>query len=342
MNGSVIIDGKTYTIDDSGVELTIPTPTPTTTQEFIISEVNGISASEKDATNPFNLSNLPVKWNASSFMGFYYDMEDSLGQEELNINNINISERNIPVNGLYYNTTPQVKMLSVVKNGFGSNVTAAKLKGLEKTNTNEAFDNGSYQVIGWQGEKYVALNSKVHKLTKPIIEGATTADRKTLVMGDTWHIGEGWAITARSIDAKAYPRQVWLVLSKDGVKKDERFVSQGYIYNYLENNISNETNVPVFITYVDSVFAGATTDMVQLRYTWLISSNVTTINNGDQFGLLQVDSISPNIVLTNKISSVNLPRSNYSNITEKLRFKVADNDTLRFVPVTLQKHQVTY
>ena len=73
------------------------------------------------------------------------------------------------------------------------------------------------------------------------------------------------------------------------------------MYTYFEDSLGGETDAPIFVTYVDSVFAGATSDMVQLRYTWVVSRDVTEINTGDEFGALEVTSTSGNSLnLTNK------------------------------------------
>jgi len=47
---------------------------------------------------------------------------------------------------------------------------------------------------------------------------------------------------------------------------------------HVEKNIAGEYDVPMFVTYIDSIFAGSTSDMAQLRYTWAISDNVTIVS----------------------------------------------------------------
>jgi hypothetical protein len=74
-------------------------------------------------------------------------------------------------------------------------------------------------------------------------------------MGETWTFDNGWTLTVDAIDSKA--RQVWFTLSKNGKKLDEKFAVMGETYNY--NN--------AFITKVDAIFAGPTSDMVKLTNT---------------------------------------------------------------------------
>ncbi len=100
------------------------------------------------------------------------------------------------------------------------------------------------------------------ELLKLIFERGTAAKKRNiLTIGETWGIGGGWALTAQSIDAKTSPRQAWLILSNDGVKKKDMIVVEGKIYSYVD---AGETGTFLFATYVDTVFAGATSDFVVL------------------------------------------------------------------------------
>ncbi|MCE8428144.1 MAG: hypothetical protein J5U19_07150, partial [Candidatus Methanoperedens sp.] len=127
-------------------------------------------------------------WDASTFAGFWYDLKDNLKSETLSIQ-ANISGRDIPENELFYNTTKQDKMLKAVENG----------KGLTNTELMNAFDNtGMYHPIGWQAMPYVAVKGKAKKLSKLIIEqGNSTSEKKTLTVGESWDLGEGWTLTAQ-------------------------------------------------------------------------------------------------------------------------------------------------
>ncbi len=311
-------------------------------------------------------------WGPQEFAGFFYDVKDNLGTETLAIlqgrsggsdqlsgsdARFGLSEtRTIGKSNLTYNTTAQGKRLKVVTNGLGWNTSywnadTAATKGLEQAGSGKAFDSGNYYIIGWQAEKYVALNGKVDKLAKLILEqGSSAADKKTLTVGESWEVGDGWTLTANSIDAKASPRQVWLTLSKDGVKKDDKVVTSGGtndkpIYTYVEKSLAGENDVPVFVTYVDSVFAGATTDMVQLRYSWLISSSVTEIKSGDTYGKFkdaEVDSTNKILKLKNSDSTLTLSKDTSVDIMGKMKFKVADNNVLRFYPVVIRDTPGTY
>lgn len=82
----------------------------------------------------------------------------------------------------------------------------------------------------------------------------TSGARITLAVGETWNIGDGWLVQANAIDAKATPKQIWITLSRNGIKLDDKVLSEGETYDY--NNI--------FSLKIASINAGAVSDMATL------------------------------------------------------------------------------
>ena len=76
-------------------------------------------------------------------------------------------------------------------------------------------------------------------------------------LGTSWNLGEGYNLTVESLDTATNPRQAWLSFSKDNKNLDHRVVKEGEVYTYIEKNVNGESDVPVFVTYVDSIFTGA-------------------------------------------------------------------------------------
>ncbi|MCZ7384295.1 MAG: S-layer protein domain-containing protein [Candidatus Methanoperedens sp.] len=287
-------------------------------------------------------STLGTGWTAYNFAGFWYDLKEGLQSETLNINATNTTailvngNRNITKQTVYYNTTRRFVRYKVNDANQTNNFVE---KGLDSSGTKQTSGVAGthYAKLGWFAEPYVAVNGKANKLAKLIIEqGSSSSDKKSLTVGETWDIGDGWTLTAQSIDAKATPRQAWLVLSKDGVKKDDKVIAQGQVYTYIEKSIAGESDVPLFVTYVDSVFAGATSDMVQLRYTWAVSTSITEVKSADKYGILKVTddgSSTGTIVLWNEDNSISLSTDATIDIGGNMKFRVADNSSyLRFYP----------
>jgi S-layer protein (TIGR01567 family) len=270
-------------------------------------------------------------WDAYNFPGFWYDLDSGNMSEVLYTTEsvTNLSNRMIGAGKLYYNTTRQIVKYEVNKTrGLGVE------KALDASGVKQSTTGCCYVKLGWLGNEYVALNGNASKLSRLIIEQESGAsEKKTLAVGESWDVGGDWALTVQAIDAKATPRHAQLVLRYNGVEMDNRTVYDGEVYTYVEPSIAGESDVPMFTTYIDSVFAGATSDMVQLRYTWAISKNVTTIHAGDTFGVFEVRSATSNTLRLSNKNNINLDRGSTLELAGDMKFKIADSDSIRFYPM---------
>ncbi len=258
-------------------------------------------------------------WDSANFPGL-------MVEETLNVQNV--SNRMIPQGNLWYNTSRQIVNYSLHE----ANSSLAVEKALD-SNGDKVLLGGYYAKIGWQGISYIAFNGKANKISPLILEQSSLLDKKNMLSGETWDMGGGFALKAEAIDAKSSPRQVWFNLSKNGIRLDDKVLRQGEVYTYIRmNNFADETDVPVFVTYVDSIFAGATTDMVQIKYTWLISDNPLVINASDTFGYLTVAQSSTSFV--NLTNSLNIPltQSSIIDLMDKLHIRAANNASLEYYP----------
>jgi|GEM_PF-1766521 len=267
-----------------------------------IHEIRGMLASGAEAQT----------WDPYSFAGFYYDLDQDIKTEKLEISGI--SGRTIEKGNLTYQTYSTPKYFDVYKyRGILVNGEA------------------NYSVMGWKGKQYVAINGKTNNTIRTVLEQGST-DKKTLTIGETWDIGDGWTLMAQSIDAKATPRQAWLVLSKDGVKLEDEVVENGNVFIY-KKDIGGKSDAPLFVTYIDSIFAGATSDMMQLKYTWAISPDATIIKEGDEFGKLRVVNATQEKLILSNNYNFSLDRGSTKHIIGKINFKIADSSELRYYPV---------
>jgi len=90
--------------------------------------------------------------------------------------------------------------------------------------------------------------------------------KKALSVGEVWEISGGYSLLVQSIDMRASPRQAWFTLRKNCVKVDDVVVAQGQYYNYSKYGTTIQA-------YFDTTFAGATSNMLQLKNT-TVSSNI--------------------------------------------------------------------
>lgn len=253
-------------------------------------------------------------WNAQNFAGFYYDIDKNISSETMTVFLSGIEGRTIAENDLKYVSEKVNAEYKIYKQ--------LDIKVNKETN---------YQVLGWKGEKWVAVGGKANKLAKLGIE-MDTSEKKTLVPGDVWALGSGYEIAIKSVDAKADPRQAWITLSKDGKVLDDAVVQYKTPYEYTTKVLGSE-NVLVFAVYVDSIFSGTTSDMIQFKYAWMIyPDSIKEIKSSDTYGILEVvNAGSDKIELTNK-NVITLSKDSEIDIMDAMKFKVADSDVLRFYP----------
>ncbi len=121
---------------------------------------------------------------------------------------------------------------------------------IDTTNLVPGKYQGTITIASNGGVKTGSIN--LNLVSAPPVSG--TSGARTLAVGETWDIGNGWTVQANSIDAKATPKQIWLTLYKNGIKLDDKILSEGETYNY--NNI--------FSLKIASIYAGAASDMATL------------------------------------------------------------------------------
>lgn len=72
--------------------------------------------------------------------------------------------------------------------------------------------------------------------------------------------------------------------------------------------------------------------MIQLRYTWFVSDNVTKIKKGDMYGVFEVTNVMPDFIELKNDRAIDLNPGSCINLMENLGFVVAGSDELRFYP----------
>ena len=206
-----------------------------------------------------------------------------------------------------------------------------------------------YFIEGWMAEKYVAIDGNADELCKLLVEFEDD-DKKTLSTGEEWDLGGGFSLTANQIDLEG--DKVWFSLKKDGRELDNEVASTGAIdrpqervYTYTAD-IGGEDDIPVFSCYVDAVFRGTDSNVVQVMYVFLIDDDVLEIETSDTYGAMEVmTASSAGIRLTNDETTIDLDLDTTEHIMGNLYFKTADddvNDNIRFYPYVEYTEPGTY
>ncbi|WP_321419746.1 S-layer protein domain-containing protein [uncultured Methanomethylovorans sp.] len=245
-------------------------------------------------------------WNATSFAGFYYDLDADISSESMTAT---VSGRTIAEDGLVYTTTMQQ-----VGYEYGDWT-------------------GTYPKMGFLAEEYVPVNDQPDVLSKLILD---SDDKYTLRVGQSLDLGEGYSLTPKQIDVDG--NKVWLELSKDGVYLDDQVITvtdadvENSTWNYEQDDVGGEDNVVIMRAHVNEVFQGQTDSLAVVEGLWLISNEPMEINSDDSFDSLDVTTIGDDsLVLTNP-DSISLTKDKEIKIAGNMYFKTADANELRYYP----------
>ncbi len=332
MSNNLPVDLKRGSIIDIG-ELELKVADSNTLRVHLYKKWLYVKGEHRGATGGNNLT----AWDGLNYAGFLYDADSGNYSESLVITNL--TGRRIPEGGLTYTSYRLRKVPYAVTN----------INGIKPEGTD-----GSYVTFSLGGNKYAVKSNGLARML--IAHGDSISEKKALLGRppwfegddklapgwepwgmDTWELGEGYTLTVKSIDTMSNPRKAQLFLNRSGVELDDVWLSSGNAYRYFQ---PGETGTPKLITYLDAVFAGATVDAIQLRYTWFVSDNVTRIKEGDRFGVFNVTVVEPErMVLKNRVP-IELRAGSSINLFGNLSFFVEDSDELRFYPTNIAGTQV--
>lgn len=104
----------------------------------------------------------------------------------------------------------------------------------------------------------VAVNGNPKKLADQILE-QDVDDQRKLEVGEKWDIGEGLTLQVVEIDVDG--GEAWISLLYNGKELDSRVVRTGEVYTYCEDIIADESDVPMFVIYIETVFTGINTSV---------------------------------------------------------------------------------
>ena len=270
-----------------------------------------------------NLS-LEYTWTALSYSGFYYDLDSGEGSETLTITLDSDNDRSIGDGELEYVTTP-------INTDF------------------EQDDWGSYQIIGFMAERYfagytddtefaddsVSLISE-GKLAKVLLDND---EEKSLYSGSSLVLKEGYELNIEEVDING--NSVLVTLEKDDEELDTSIVSSDDDYVY-EVDLGTDDDVPIIAVHFNDIFQGTETNAVFVEGIFQISEDYLEIESGDEFGKMEVDALSSDQISMENSDSISLGRGDTVSIMGKLKFIVADDDTLRFGPVLDMSDPGTY
>ncbi|PXF59994.1 MAG: hypothetical protein C4B59_10220 [Candidatus Methanogaster sp.] len=252
-------------------------------------------------------------WDARSCTGFYYDIDDDISTETLTIHLDDYNDRNIEEGNLQYITT------------------AADIDF-------EYDDWGSYKVIGFMAEEYLAgyedrntsiPNENIRLLSKGMLSKVLIdEDEKHMIStGASLELKEGYELKAIQLDIDGGQAQIDLM--KDGRSVDSDIVTSPDTYVYTED-LGELDDVPLVVVHIDNVFAGTESDMLVIDGIFQISDDPIPVGMDEDYGEMEIQSASGYAIRMENSDDIDLEEDEIVDIMGNLKFLVADNCTLRF------------
>ncbi len=251
-------------------------------------------------------------------VGFYYDMDEDIGTENLTIDQI--SGTSIPDGKLIYSTSPQE--VSFDYSPFGR-----------------------YHVIGFMADKYFAgytANTSIsgNKRINTIGSGQLhrvlldDEDRRVVSEGATLTLKEGYVLRLAAVDIGAAPGQVWITLFKDGSEVESDVVAAGDTYVYSKK-VGGVSDLPIIAMHFDSVFRGREVNAAFTRGIFQISEAIASVKSGDRYGQMEINRVGADGIGMDNPNSISLSAGSKVELMGNINFKVADSSDVRFYPFVM-------
>jgi len=221
-------------------------------------------------------------WNSTSFSGFYYDIDEGLGDESLilKVTGDRLEEKT----GAVY-------------------AARAQRKGLEFE------DWGDFWTIAFQGEPFFAgyargLLSGESESSNMLAEGQLTKvlidddRRETFDTDSPLGLADGYKIALESVDERG--EKVSLALFKEGVLMDSQVIEPSRSGTYLrdqtyvyKSRVGGAEDLVVIAIHLRSAFSTGDDGFAEVDGIWQISEDVVSVEVGDEYGDMTVQEVDP-------------------------------------------------
>ena len=261
-----------------------------------------------------------IVWDGSNWGALYFALNDAGSNTE------SLCYENVDPENPAIGATPDNNVIDENELIYRTHTYNKKFKLSAKTDSTAV---STYSIIPLFGKKYIAVNDDASKMTTLIKEQGGGSE-KTLKEGESWDLGKGYSLTVKQLDLDG--GKVWLALYKDGAELDSKILSTDGADDertfVAKDDFAGKEEAVYFVTYVDEAFRGTSDTFVILRYTWLIDKDdVTSIEVGDEFGVLKCTEVSEDKITLSNDQKITLEMSDTIDLTDDWYFKVSKAGT---------------
>ena len=267
-----------------------------------------------------------VEWDVSTFAGFFYDIDDNLGNERITMT---ITEGNVLAEdtGVIYTTEGQNHKFDFEDWGDYATI------GFLADEYFAAYADGSHLA----GESTDANLMKDEQLSKVLMDDDSSM---TFTSGTPLKLAEGYELAIQSIDLDG--NKVFVQLMKNGAVVNSAVVEPSkagatlkdktYVY---KKDMGDTEKIVLIAVHFKNAFRGADTDLATVNGIWQISDTPTSIKEDteyDKMTIQTVDADAMRITMNNEDNKITLTKKRDVSLMENIRIKTADQDDqpLRF------------
>ena len=271
-----------------------------------------------------------ASWDYTNFAGFFYDLDEDLGSERLDmIITGDGEESSIEPGDVTYRTESQVV----------------------------PFDYrtwGSYYAIGYMGEKCLASyvtredgrtaflrnSDDANLLASDIISRVLKDDDGTidLAEGSVLPLDEGYELRIDDIDFKG--KRVLVILAKDGKEMNRSIVDVLREPTYIYRTKQGNDEIPLIAINFEDLLGGVETSIAEINGTWQISEKFEAVGKGKELGRIEIVSVNSGegdmSIRASNEKDINLGKDKEIDLMGNFGIKTADqksiesNNPLRF------------
>ena len=274
------------------------------------------------------VSHVKARWNYENFSGFYFDPEDKIGRETIEI--INMTRRLV------------LPFEFKIENGL-----SIGLKGVQYVAWVQPIDFkfqqwGRYNVISFLGEPWfagygISTSKEIghENLLQQSRIGQLLIDSNDIIpfeSGKALSLQEGYEIALLSVNGD----KAFVQLRKNGVLIDNVVLQSNSTYVY-KKNVADVSDLPILAVHVQNVFDDGRNKRVMIDGIFQISDkNYLPVEIGGEFGKLKIIATTPGFVMTANNGYIYLGRNTAVALWPGMNLRVADNDTLRYCLYTMK------
>jgi S-layer protein (TIGR01567 family) len=264
-----------------------------------------------------------AKWDFKNFSGFYFDSENALGSESMVLHRVENRIVSIPTK-----LNIDVANKTAIQEGF-QYTSFIQSKQFE-------FDRwGNYFVISFLGNQFFAGYDTTQdgiKANKSLLEngylGLVLMDRQlkgVFALGN-YTLAEGYEMQIRDLGNDS----IFLRLLKNGIQVNSSVVKSKTTYVY-KKDINEVKDMPIIMAHVDNVFESESERFAVIDGIFQISDQyILPIEEGLDFGKMEIVSIQPGLIAMVNNENVTLNRDSTVAILPGMNIRVADDIELRY------------